>query len=98
MGSPYVPFKGPTIAGFGGALMAIDFNQKERVAVDCCRCRDAQLARRFVVAVHVCRRVDAEVRASAWAAGDFRDTLDNDDQRHQEGKMVSELISPERFA
>ena len=78
--------------------MAIDFNQKERVAVDCCRCRDAQLARRFVVAVHVCRRVDAEVRASAWAAGDFRDTLDNDDQRHQEGKMVSEPISPERFA
>src|SRR6266481_7058666 len=34
------PSRGPTITGFGGALMAIDFNQKERVAVDCCRCRD----------------------------------------------------------
>src|SRR5712671_787193 len=63
MGSPYVPFKGPTIAGFGGALVAIDFNQKERVAVDFRRCSDAQLARRFVVALHVCRRVDAEARA-----------------------------------
>src|SRR5260370_41065779 len=63
MGSPYVPFKGPTIAGFGGALVAIDFNQKERVAVDFRRCSDAELARRFVVALHVCRRVDAEARA-----------------------------------
>src|SRR6267378_671389 len=30
------PSRGPTITGFGGALMAIDFNQKERAAVDCC--------------------------------------------------------------
>jgi hypothetical protein len=36
--------------------------------------------------------------ASAWAAGDFRDTLDNDNQRHKKGKIVSEPISPERFA
>jgi len=36
--------------------------------------------------------------ASAWAAEDFRDTLDNDDQRHQERKILSEPISSERFA
>ena len=36
--------------------------------------------------------------SSAWAAGDFRGTLDGDDQRHWERKTVSEPLSPERFA
>ena len=36
---------------------------------------------------------------TAWAVGACRDTLDNNDRDHQEkGKIVSEPISPERFA